>query len=572
MTDSAPFAPEVYQLAADAADAGVWEWDLRANRLCVGDRWKSMLGVAVEDKVAGPQDWFDRVHPDDVAGLESALNLHVDGRSRRFAHEHRAGSPGAWRWISVCGVAERDENGHAFRMAGTLGDVTPRVEAEQKLTRLALFDDLTGLANRTLFVSRVAQVSRRSRRRASSRFAVLFVDLDRFKLVNDSLGHEAGDELLMTVARRLEVCVRPGDTVARLGGDEFAVLLEDLEDDEGALVAADRIHAALGVPVSVGGQSVFTSASIGIADGSARQEPEELLRHADLAMYGAKRQGRARSEQYSAELDGAVLDELELETKLRRALREREFVMHYQPIFDLHSRTICSLEALARWNGPPDERIGPEIFVPFAEDRGFIAQLGLQLIRKACIDIAVLQRMGRQVPVNINLSARQFREPDLVEQIELIFVETGCDPAGVVFELTETALLESPDEAAQMLERLRNLGARIHLDDFGTGYSSLGLLRRLRIDALKIDQSFIARLNGSPEDQMIVGAILGLARNLGMGVVAEGIESKVQLDRLRLLGCERGQGFFFSPAVEFATIREMLDRAAADDTLRELHA
>jgi diguanylate cyclase (GGDEF)-like protein/PAS domain S-box-containing protein len=569
LTESS-FSHAVYQLAADAADAGIWEWDLRTNVLQVSDRWRALLGLTEHGSVEAPQDWFDSVHPDDVAGLESALNRHVDGRSRRFVHEHRAGRPGGWRWISVCGVAERDEHGHAFRMAGTIGDVTPRVEAEQKLTRLALFDDLTGLANRTLFVSRLAQVSRRAQRRAASRFAVLFVDLDRFKLVNDSLGHVAGDELLVAVARRLESCVRPGDTVARIGGDEFAVLLEDLSEDTGAVTAADRIHNALGVPVWVRGQAVFTSASIGIADGSGRQEPEELLRHADLAMYGAKRQGRARSEQYCTQLDGAVLDELQLETKLRRALQEREFVMHYQPIFDLHTREITGLEALARWNGPPDEYIGPDVFVPFAEDRGFMAQLGLQLIRRGCIDTAVLQRHGNAVPVNINLSARQFREDDLVEQIELILLETGCDPSGVVFELTETALLESPEKAGAMLDRLRSLGARIHLDDFGTGYSSLGLLQRLRIDAVKIDQSFIARLTGSAEGQVIVSAILGLARNLGMGVVAEGIETLAQLDRLRLLGCDRGQGYFFSPAVEFSRVREMLDESV--ETVRQLHA
>ncbi len=552
-----------YKLAVSGANDGIWDWDLKTNKLWFAPRWKALLGYSDDEIGASPKDWFALVHGDDLHQLAAAINRHVDGLTPHFQHEHRMQTrDGDWRWMLARGLASRDRTGTAYRMAGSMTDITPRKDAEHRLMKLALYDSLTGLANRALFVSRLSHVIRRTRRSRSYRFAVLFVDLDRFKLVNDSLGHVAGDELLVTVSRRLEACVRPGDTVARIGGDEFAVLLDDLDGPGGAQAAAGRIHEALGVPVGVRGQEVFTSASIGIAEPATGHEtPEDLLRRADLAMYRAKRQGRARSESFQEHLHDDVVEELQLEMDIRRALDEEEFRVFYQPIVNLEDGRVEGFEALARW-WRGGQLVSPGEFIPFAEDHGLMGELGLNLIRRACADAAELQALcgDADVPVSINLSGKQFRDHHLVERIVDIVNETSVDPRAVIFELTETALMEAPDVAAGMLTRLRGLGFRIHLDDFGTGFSSLSYLQRFPIDCLKIDQSFVGGLGERVEDQAIVHAILSLARSLGLDVVAEGIENVGQLDRLRLMGCGHGQGFYFSRAVDFEQARELVGR------------
>jgi diguanylate cyclase (GGDEF)-like protein/PAS domain S-box-containing protein len=559
---------ERYKLAVEGANDGIWDWDLRTGRLWLAPRWAQILGYAPGEVGNTPAAWFDLVHPEDLTALAAEINRHTDGLSPSLQHEHRMRHrDGTWRWVLTRGLARRDADGTAWRVAGSMRDVTARKDAEGQLMRLALFDELTGLANRGLFVSRLSHAMRRARRKGSAPFAVLFVDLDRFKVINDSLGHGAGDELLVTVARRLEASVRPGDTVARLGGDEFAVLLEDLDGPDGAQAAAARIHEALGVPVSVKGQEVFTSASIGIAEGAGHETPDELLQRADMAMYGAKRKGRSRSEHFEEQLQQDVDEELKLETDLRHALDHDELRVHYQPIVDLLTGRVLGFEALVRWSTKARGPVPPADFIPFCEERGLIGRVGLRVLRQACLDTVRLLAVG--VPdrfrVMVNLSGKHFLQRELVDQIRAVLATTGCPPERLGLELTETSLMGCPEAAASMLSELRDLGIHVLLDDFGTGFASLAYLQRFPIDCLKIDAQFIAGLGRNSRDEAIVHAILGLARNLGKRAVAEGVESREQLARLRQLGCRVGQGFLFSPAVPLEEAVALLRRGVRMD-------
>jgi diguanylate cyclase (GGDEF)-like protein/PAS domain S-box-containing protein len=563
---------ERYKLAVDGANDGIWDWDLRTGALWLAPRWGQILGYEPRELGETPSAWFDLVHPDDLSALAAELNRHTDGLSPAFQHEHRMRhASGGWRWVLSRGLARRDADGTAWRVAGSMRDVTARKDAEGQLMRLALFDELTGLSNRSLFLSRLSHAMRRARRKGAQPFAVLFIDLDRFKVINDSLGHSAGDELLVAVARRLEASVRPGDTVARLGGDEFAVLLEDLEDDQGARAAAERIHEALGVPVTVRGQEVFTSASIGIAEGAGHGTPDELLQHADLAMYAAKREGRARSESFASQLEDEAREELALETELRRALDRDEFIVHYQPVVDLHSGRVEGFEALVRWNSSSRGLVQPASFIPFCEERGLIGRVGLKVLRKACEDAVRMVSVG--VPdsfrVMVNLSGRHFLQRELVEQVQAVLTATGCPPQRLGLELTETSLMGGPEGAAEMLAELRALGVHVLLDDFGTGFASLAYLQQFPIDCLKIDAQFIAGLGRDSRDEAIVNAILGLARSLKKSAVAEGVETDDQLRRLRQMGCQTAQGFLFSKAVDFDAALSMLRRGLSLKPIQE---
>ena len=369
---------ERYALAVCGANDGLFDWDLRRNRIYFSPRLKEMLGCAAADIGAAPEEWLSRIHAEEIGEFRQRLDAHLKGQEAHFELEYRIRHrDGTYRWMLSRGLAVRDERGEAYRMAGSLTDITRRKEAEERLLHDALHDGLTGLANRTLFADRLHQALARSRRRNDYSFAVLYVDVDQFKVVNDSLGHQAGDEVLVALARRLEACLRPGDTVARLGGDEFAVLVEDMEDASQALRIADRIHAKLGPSLKVRGHEVFATASVGIARGEIRyEEAQDLLRDADIAMYRAKRRGRGSSEIFDTSMHALATTRLKMETELRRALERRELRLHYQPLVSLETRRIAGMEALVRWQHPERGLLLPEEFIPLAEEIGAIVPLG----------------------------------------------------------------------------------------------------------------------------------------------------------------------------------------------------
>ncbi|GBD32497.1 putative signaling protein [bacterium HR33] len=550
---------ERYALAARGANDGLWDWNLKTGEIYYSPRWKEMLGYSEEEIGGSPEEWFSRVHPEDLPGLQAELNAHKDGRTGHFEHEHRLRhKDGSYRWMLVRGIAVRDSQGAAYRMAGSLTDITERKETEARLMYDALHDPLTGLPNRAFFLTLLDRSIRRTKRRRDYLFAVLFIDLDRFKLVNDSLGHGVGDQLLVELARRLKSCLRPGDVVARLGGDEFTVLLDDIRDASDATRVAERILNELQAPFNLGGHEAFTTASIGIALSTGGHElPEYVLRDADTAMYRAKARGKARYEMFDEAMHARAVAQLKLETDLRRALTRNEFRVQYQPIIELASGMISGFEALVRWEHPERGLVPPGEFIPIAEETGLVVPIGRFVLETACRQTAEWQRKYpayRDLSISVNLSVRHFQRPDLVEQIMEVLEVTGLPPRSLRLEITESVLMDDPETNRETIRALRQRGVQVQIDDFGTGYSSLSYLQRFSVDTLKIDRSFIS--GGGTWD--IVQTIVGLARDLGVDVIAEGVETEEQSRRLRALQCHRAQGYLFREPVDAETAERML--------------
>ena len=558
---------ERYALSARGANDGLWVWDIPANSVYYSPRWKSMLGYSDDEIGDSPDEWLSRVHPDDAEVLRSLIELHLGGGSPHLQSEYRIKcANGEYRWMLTRGLAVHDAEGHAARIAGSQTDITDRKIAVERLMHDAFHDALTELPNRALFMDRLNRALEASRRHPEAGFAVLFLDLDRFKVVNDSLGHSFGDQMLMSVAQRLTQSVRAADTVARLGGDEFTVLLEDLEQMTEAVRTAQRIQDALASPFRIDEHEIFTSVSIGIAlSVTGYANPEEVLRDADIAMYRAKSRGKARHEVFDKTMHDRAVRLLKVETDLRRAIDRGELRVHYQPIVSLVTGRISGFEALVRWQRG-DELVPAYEIIPVAEETGLITQIGDWVLREALGQAMEWRRFaphGDPFHVHVNLSPRQFLQPNLIEQIERSLDDTSADPTLLHLEVTESVLIENAEAAGDLLRALRASRVGLSLDDFGTGYSSLSTLQQFPFDTLKIDRAFVGTNGNARRNDEIVRTIANLANVLGMAVTVEGVESREQVSRMRALGIEYAQGFFFSKPVDAISATAMLSTTFA---------
>ncbi|MCZ6917099.1 MAG: EAL domain-containing protein [Gemmatimonadetes bacterium] len=559
---------ERYALALRGANDGLWDWNLETDEVYYSDRWKSMLGYGDSEIESRPEAWLDRVHGEDIGRVKAALAAHRQDRSPHFEDEHRIlGKDGEYHWVLARGIAERDPDGKPYRIAGSLTDISQRKKVEEQMAQEALYDPLTGLPNRAFLTDLLRRAFRRTKRRKEYRFAVLFVDLDRFKVVNDSLGHAAGDQLLVEIARRLQDCLRPGDVVARLGGDEFCVLLDELKDSSDTTRVAERIQTGLKVPVELDNRQVFITASIGIAvSAEGLDGPEHLLRHADTAMYRAKARGKARYEIFDKAMHERAVAMLQLEADLREAVDQQQFHLVYQPVVTIETGKISGFEALVRWEHPERGTIGPAAFVPLAEETGLIVPLGNWILLEACRQMAEWAKLFpsmSSVTISVNLSHMQLRQPDLVDRVQQAIRETGLSAERLKLEVAEMVLMDEPEANIQVIHRLRDLGVRVQMDDFGTGSSSLSYLNRFRVDTLKIDRSFISRVGAPGEKAAMVQAMITLARELGIRVIAEGVETKQQSEKLITLNCEQAQGYLYSQPLIAAEAQALLQAEVA---------
>ncbi len=559
---------ERYMLSAQGANDGLWDWDMKSNVIYLSPRWKTMLGYEDGEISDSPEEWLGRIHKKERMQVEAEISAHIGGHTSHFNNEHRIKhKDGTYRWVLSRGLAIRDAQINAYRMAGSMTDITERKMAEEQLMFDALHDSLTGLPNRALFMDRLGHAVSREKRNKDYLFAVCFLDMDRFKVLNDSLGHTVGDKLLIAIGERLEESLRPDDTVARLGGDEFAILLEDLKDNNEALHIIQRIQDKLDQPFGLSGQEVFTSATIGITfSATGYDDPEHLVRDADIAMYHAKSKGSACYQVFDNNMYDSVVAQQQLETDLRQAVNQKEFTLYYQPIVSVKTGRIHGLEALIRWNHPVKGLIPPFKFIPTVEETGLIVELGDWILEEACKQLSIWQKQfpaEEPLSISVNISSKQLTSA-FIRHLKEVLERMDVAPNSLVIEITESMIMDNPEIVAPLLLQIKEMDVQLHMDDFGTGYSSLSYLHRFPLDVLKIDRSFVSRIGAQDENLEIIKAITTLAHSLEMEVVAEGVETEEQLKQLKELKCEYMQGYYFSKPIDKDQMEMLLEKSQFD--------
>ena len=568
---------QLFQLISENAADMIALVDCDGRRLYNSPAYQKVLGYSPEELKATSS--IEQIHPDDRARvLKAAERASLSGRGERMEYRVRH-KDGTWRTLESTASPIRNAKGQTEKLVIVNRDITERKRAEEMLVHNAFHDGLTNLPNRALFLDRLQHALTLSKKRSNYKFAVLLIDVDDFRIINDSLGHTAGDELLIQIGQRLkdsvrrvdtvsrprvsEVLGRPtnDDTLARLGGDEFTILLDDIRDPIEAVRVAERVQAELATPFVVNHQEIVISASIGIASStSPHTQAEDLLRDADIAMYRAKRAGKARCEVSDTAMHANAVKRLRLETDLRKALDQGEFRVYYQPIVSLQTGKITGFEALTRWQRP--EGILPPIeFIAVAEEIGLIIPMNRQLLREACQHLRSWQSEFPSSPpltMSVNITSREFAQPDLATEIRKLLEQTGVDPGCLQLEITETIAMGDAEKSGHVLAQLKATGIGLSIDDFGTGYSSLSRLRRIPVDTLKIDRAFISHMDSDPENREIVRIIIMLAHNLGLKVVAEGAETEEHINLLKQLNCEMAQGYFFSRPADDQAMAKLL--------------
>jgi diguanylate cyclase (GGDEF)-like protein/PAS domain S-box-containing protein len=563
LTDMQERIQGIYSASTDAI--GLADFTGTINE--VNDSFLHLTGYK-RDEIVGMMNYHDFV-PDDYLELSDPPQMAI--RDKRPIEYERVlvRKDGVLRNVTTTLYAVNGRDGVPAAMAVVIRDITDRRLLEQQLTHQALHDPLTGLANRVLLGERVTTALKRAHRKRSN-VAVLFLDLDNFKTVNDTLGHGAGDSLLITVAERLRSCLRASDMPARLGGDEFAILIEDVEHPGEEISVADRIMTAIRTPMEINGKEVFVGVSIGIAVSSASTEdPEDLLRNADVAMYKAKKEGKNRYTIYQDIMRAEVIHRAQLETELRTAILKKEFQLHYQPILDLSSGTVVAMETLLRWDHPRKIKISPGEFIPIAEETNLIKELGQWVLEEACGQAARWQQ--EYCPMNpfalsVNISGRQFADSEFVQTLEAAYGSAGLSPHNLILEITESTMLINTAATIEKLKAIRQLGVKLAVDDFGTGFSSLSYLHKFPIDVLKIDLSFVEKISDGKEGAAMARAIISMGETLGFTTIAEGIEKLDQIETLRNLGCNWGQGYYFAKPLDVRDMETFLEKAYVQNT------
>ena len=574
---------QLFQLISENAADMIALVGSDGRRLYNSPAYEKVLGYSPEELKETSS--IEQIHPDDRPRvLKAAEKARVSGQGERVEYRIRH-KDGSWRILESTACAVRNARGQTDRLVIVNRDITERKRAEEMLAHNAFHDSLTNLPNRALFLDRLQHSLTLSKRHPNYKFAVLLIDVDEFKIINDSLGHAAGDELLIQIGQRLKDSVRradtvsrprtngvPGrptndDTLARLGGDEFTILLDDIRDPIEAVRVAERVQAELAIPLVVNKQEIVISASIGIASStSPHTQAEDLVRDAEIAMYRAKRTGKARCEVSDPAMHASAVKRLRLETDLRKALDQGEFRVHYQPIVSLQTGKITGFEALTRWQRPEGILL-PIEFIPVAEEIGLIIPMNRQLLREACQHLRSWQYEFPSSPpltMSVNITSREFAQPDLAAEIRKSLELSGVDPGCLQLEIIETIAMGDAEKSGHVLSQLKALGVCLSIDDFGTGYSSLSRLRRIPVDTLKIDRAFISHMDSDPESREIVRIIIMLAHNLGLKVVAEGAETEEHINLLKQLNCEMAQGYFFSrPADDQAMLSLLVSNQSA---------